>query len=336
MPADDVLSDKQFWRCLTYLTNLNGPTTFEQACEESQVTDDFLYSMISFLHSLNFMVVVTDGKKGKLITPPPQKPFVNLQLSFLEWLQFQTYFPSIASNPNIEFHQEFRDKLAHFENQNKSHDIFSAMKVFQRNHLEAHGLKSLAEMTDESNQLSLIQDGGEEIVQEIEKAIAQNQMLEITLRNNKQHEIFPHKLVHLDNQMSLISEERKDKTMIHLYLKDILEAKPVESVYKPTYSLIEVEDFISGLRAITDTEIRLILKITNPEHLAQKVDHQFFGRPCLIKNPQGDTIWAAYVEPNDSLKSWLLNMGAEVEILDPISFKREFLEYCEDKLKKTA
>jgi hypothetical protein len=56
----------------------------------------------------------------------------------------------------------------------------------------------------------------------------------------------------------------------------------------------------------------------------------------MITNPNGDLIWAAYVEPCEALYDWLITLGKRVEILDPIKFKDEYLTYCEEKLRKIA
>ena len=56
----------------------------------------------------------------------------------------------------------------------------------------------------------------------------------------------------------------------------------------------------------------------------------------MITIPNGDLIWAAYVEPCEDLFEWLLSLGSNVDILDPGRFKDEFLSYCEEKLRKIA
>jgi predicted DNA-binding transcriptional regulator YafY len=56
----------------------------------------------------------------------------------------------------------------------------------------------------------------------------------------------------------------------------------------------------------------------------------------MVKNPNGDLIWAAYVEPCAHLYEWLIGLGRRVEILDPVSFKQDYLDYCEEKLRNIA
>ena len=56
----------------------------------------------------------------------------------------------------------------------------------------------------------------------------------------------------------------------------------------------------------------------------------------MVTNAEGEHIWAASVEPSDEIFQWVYELGADVEILDPSAFKKEFLNYCEAKLKKLA
>ncbi len=98
----------------------------------------------------------------------------------------------------------------------------------------------------------------------------------------------------------------------------------------------EIEDFISGLRAVGENELRLVLKIYSQTKFETNVKRQHFANQCMVTNPMGDFIWAASIEPSDEVYEWIESLGPDVEILDPISFKKGFLEYCEAKLKKLA
>ena len=98
----------------------------------------------------------------------------------------------------------------------------------------------------------------------------------------------------------------------------------------------EIDDFISGLRAIGENEIRLVLKICSKARFDANVKRQHFANQCMVTNPMGDFIWAASIEPSDGIYEWVESLGSDVEILDPMSFKKGFLEYCEAKLKKLA
>jgi hypothetical protein len=104
----------------------------------------------------------------------------------------------------------------------------------------------------------------------------------------------------------------------------------------PQLACFEVDDFVAAIRSMNEKETRLILKIHDPQSVNLFPDHHFLGKPCMITNPNGDLIWAAYVEPCCDLFEWLLGLGTNVEVLDPGKFKDEFLMYCEEKIRKVA
>lgn len=114
-------------------------------------------------------------------------------------------------------------------------------------------------------------------------------------------------------------------------IKDLKEVLPNEVISEARVMEFEVEEFITAIRAMNEKETRLILKIFDPQSVNLFPDHQFLGKPCMITNPNGDLIWAAYVEACEPLYEWLLSMGESVEILDPTTFKQEYLRYCEEK-----
>ena len=108
--------------------------------------------------------------------------------------------------------------------------------------------------------------------------------------------------------------------------------EPFKCIFGPK----DIEDFIISLRAVTENEVRLILKVHALEQFQSELKHQFFASPCMVTNPKGEHIFAASIECNDDIFEWISSMGSSVEIMDPMSFKLEFLEFCENKLKKLA
>ena len=97
-----------------------------------------------------------------------------------------------------------------------------------------------------------------------------------------------------------------------------------------------MNEFISNVRYIGDSEIRLVLKIKKDYNLNFNKKYHFFGTPYVVTNYKGDRIWAASVEASSDLFHWIRNMGNNVEILDPISFKRSYLEFCKKESQKKS
>jgi hypothetical protein len=174
------------------------------------------------------------------------------------------------------------------------------------------------------------------LVQKIEEAVHETQLVTITTIDSKTYSVYPCRILHLEGHLSLIAEDSKDHCLLVVPMKDVdhLEVSPGMSI--PKVTIFEIEEFITAIRAMNEKETRLILKIHDPQSTNLFPDHHFLGKPCMITNPVGDLIWAAYVEPCEALYDWLMTLGKNVEILDPIKFKEEYLTYCEEKMRKVA
>lgn len=173
-------------------------------------------------------------------------------------------------------------------------------------------------------------------VQTLDEASKKKQLLQITSTDERVYTVFPCKVVHLEGQLSLIAEDLRDHCLMVFSIKDLTEAMLIPSSAEARSTQYELEEFISCIRAMNEKETRLILKIFDPEKINLFPDFHFLGKPCMITNPNGDLIWAAYVEPCEALFDWVSTLGPQVEILDPTKFKDQYLKYCEDKLRKIA
>jgi predicted DNA-binding transcriptional regulator YafY len=181
-----------------------------------------------------------------------------------------------------------------------------------------------------------LNDKQQEIVKELEASILDGMLLSITTIDEKCFTVHPCKVLHLEGHLSLIAEDFQDHCLVVVPMKDVADFKTIETHSRPKVTAFEIEEFISAIRSMSEKETRLILKIHDPESTNLFPDHHFLGKPCMITNPNGDLIWAAYVEPCEALYDWLITLGKRVEILDPIKFKDEYLTYCEEKLRKIA
>ena len=134
----------------------------------------------------------------------------------------------------------------------------------------------------------------------------------------------------------MIAEDVNDHCLLVVPVNELVSVSNVDTTSHPRVSSFEIEEFIFAIRSMSERETRLILKIHDPQFLNLFPDHQFLGKPCMVTNPNGDLIWAAYVEPCEDLFEWLISLKSNVEILDPIKFKEEYLTYCVEKLRKVA
>jgi hypothetical protein len=176
----------------------------------------------------------------------------------------------------------------------------------------------------------------QKFVQTLDEASKKKELLQITASDEKVYTVFPCKVVHLEGQLSLIAEDFHDHCLMVFSVKDLTEAMLIPTSAEARSTQYELEEFIGCIRAMNEKETRLILKICDPEKINLFPDFHFLGKPCMITNPNGDLIWAAYVEPCEALFDWVATLGTQVEILDPTKFKDQYLKYCEDKLRKIA
>lgn len=174
------------------------------------------------------------------------------------------------------------------------------------------------------------------MVKEIEEIIQDKKLLVLKTTEGKGFSLFPNRILHLEGQLSLIAEDTQDHCLSIITLKEISSFESVMTSSRPKVMPFEVEEFITAVRSMNERETRLILKIHDPQSTNLFPDHHFLGKPCMVTNPNGDLIWAAYVEPCEALYDWLMTLGKNVEILDPVNFREEYLDYCEEKLRKIA
>lgn len=174
------------------------------------------------------------------------------------------------------------------------------------------------------------------IITLLDKAAETKGLIALTTNVGKKYQVFPCKVIHLEGKLSMIAEDANDHCLMVMSLSELTSATPLETTSVPEVSAFEIEEFIVALRSMSEKETRLILKIHDPQSVNLFPSHHFLGKPCMVTNPNGDLIWAAYVEPGADLYEWLLTLGGNVEVLDPGKFKDEFLAYCEEKLRKVA
>lgn len=174
------------------------------------------------------------------------------------------------------------------------------------------------------------------VVKFLDDAVLAKEIVKISTHDGKAYDLFPCRVLHLDGNLSLIAEDSRDHCLMVIPLRDVAEASANQTHRTPKVQPFEVEEFISAIRAMSEKETRLILKIINHEAVNLFPDHHFLGKPCMITNSNGDLIWAAYIEPCEALFDWVYSLGRNVEILDPTKFKEQYFMYCEDKLRKIA
>ena len=326
MSSQSLLDQERFWEIVRYLVQLDRAKDFDDICKDLSLTKGQLNSFILFLKEVDCHLEYSAGANAcKVIEPPRKQPKVTLEFNLLEWLQFQACFPKISENEGKPFYEDVRAKLVEAEKRHKNLDLFEP----------AAKLENLLDMSSPQvagSDQALIND----MVGFLEEVILEEKCLRLAFGEGKNMSVFPRKVVFLDGGLSLVAEGTRDKCLVNIGVSEIISATEEERPWSKLFSRLEINDFIASLRAVSENEVRLVLKVFSREKFNSDLKRHFFGNQFMFTNPQGEFIWAASIEPSEQIFSWLEDLGQDVEILDPLDFKKEFLKYCEARLKKLA
>jgi predicted DNA-binding transcriptional regulator YafY len=319
-----MLDQQKFWEVLKYLTELDYQMSYQEICENLKITKRQLNAFISFLKDVNYEFDALEVQDEKVLRPPTEKPQVKIEMTLFEWLQFQAHFPVLETVSGRPYHANIARKLSKVEDEFKAHDLYGPLETLEQ---------KVAIENIKLRDVDQIPKG--ELVSFIEESILEQKVLSLSM-DHKQYVLFPRKLIYIDNQLSLVAESLNEKCLLNIPIENISNIFEQDRQWTQMFTKMEVDDFVSSLRSIHENEIRLVLKIYNRERFDSQLPVHQFSKACIFTNPDGDFIWAASVEPNHAIHEWLSELGTDIEILDPIQFKKDFLSYCEHKLKKLA
>ena len=307
----ELLDQQNFWHIVKYLVQMKGTNSFDKICQDLEITKNQLGSFINFLKEVDyhFDYSVIDGKQS--LTAPSELPVIKFDFNLIEWLQFQAHFPAFESMQDKPFHSDIRDKFTEVENKYSQHDLFEPLETLQQ-------VLEVPKMNYQNGQENTI-------ISFLEESILDKKHLRVQLQD-KSFLIYPHRIVYLEGKLSLVAEDVQDKCLLNISLDQIQNLNEESSHKKNIFSKYEVSEFILGLRDVTGHEVRLVLKVYSYDKFDPKLEHHFLGKPCMITNSNGDAIWAASIEPSEKIFEWLEFLGSDVEILDPIELKKEFLK----------
>tara|TARA_B100001971_G_scaffold215192_1_gene259900 strand:- start:153667 stop:154632 length:966 start_codon:yes stop_codon:yes gene_type:complete len=321
-----MLADENFWNVVKYLTTLKEKTDIQFILDELSLNQTQLYSYLNFLKDVGMPIEIYETPKAKLLEVSYAQKEINVKFNLFEWLCFQATFPTLANLEQQPYFEQLKNKLTSLEEQNKEHDLFPALETFASK-VQSYTPHVVASDACLSN----------EIVSFLEEAILEKEVINLKLINQTHSiKLYPRKIVFLDGKLNIVAEGIEDKCLTNISIESIQSAHDAQVDWTPMFSALEIDDFIASIRAITENEVRIVLKVYSREKFNTDLKHHHFGNQCMFTNPEGDHIWAASIEPSDELYDWLSELGKDIEILDPISLKKDLLKYCEEKLKKIA
>jgi hypothetical protein len=320
LPGNDL-----FWKTLKGLEELDSPRTLQGLCHELHVPEPVIYRVVHFLKIMGIEFNVHTSEKGVIIGPDPKnkhKSRVYIEMGITEWLAFQAHFPVIDIVENSVAHKLVVNKLSEAEKNFCDLDFF-----------EAYATLSIEEDRETSEG---IPDDLRTNLGLIGQAILEQKCLQITLNNGEVEDFYPHRMALINGKRILVGEPTANPCLSYFEIQDIRHVILMEyETFIPTLSRSDIQEFLDGLKEISDEHVRLILKIHGRDPQVMDPFQYYLGNPAVIQNRKNETIWAATVEPNEELLQWLVDLGDNVEIVDPEHMKSHLANYKES-LKKGA
>lgn len=302
MSEHQVILDDGFWKFLVSLEELVEKKDKALFCSSLAIDDETLLIYQQFLNRFHIECQIDEN----YIYPLKEKVRFKLELTLAEWMALQAMMHT--QEKSNYFHRIVQNKMLLAQRAHELYDLFKKPP-----HLGAHA-------NEEDN-----------LKKKVDYSICCKKSLRLSFHNEKECEIFPHRLVFLDGILCVVGESIKDKTLAYFGLEDIKLADEHNEYYEPNLSQLEISDFITHLRLINGKEERLILKIYNQYETDLLPSYHYLENPFVTSNNEGDMIWAATIEMCEDVFMWLYNMRDRVEVLDPGHIRKEFAHFCELK-----
>ncbi len=299
-----------FWKFLISLEELKEKKEKFLFCSSIGINEEKFEEYAEFVKKFNLTVEFND----QYIFPLKQEKEIQVKFTLAEWLAAQATLGINQKREIATYSTQIIENKMKFEIGRKPEfELFQKPKV-----------TSIENKTFSSNQLN----------RKIEYNIISRKVINLHLLNGNDCSIFPHRLVYLDGDLSVIGESLTDRTLLYFNLEDIKDVNSLDMIYEPNLSQIEINEFIVHLRLINGKEERLVLKIYSQDQSDLLPENHYLGNPFVTASPEGDMIWAATIEMCDDIFFWLYEMRDRVEVLDPGHIRKEFAHYCE--LKKES
>lgn len=306
MLKSSTLVEEKFWKVVSFLLTQVQTIKIEKFKELLDLDDEEFKLYFTLFKDLGLRVELIGADLCY-----HAREDISLKLSPLEWLKLQAHFPLLEAVKEEAFHEDVASYFSKVERELAPFDLFSALSKFH--------------LAKRDKQIS--------ILAKIHEAIGSS-CLDLQLRS-RQVKVIPIRVLKLQDQLQLLCED------LHLNTLDVYKIKNIKNLktsrYTSThYTSFEIDQFVKSLRTLDSVEERLILKIKNEESFEALPGEEYLRNEICVKNYRGEKIWAASIEPTQEIFTWILNLGEAVEVLSSQRFKKAFLEFCQEELKKLA
>lgn len=185
------------------------------------------------------------------------------------------------------------------------------------------------------NSLRAIRPVSDDIVSFLEESITGHKILRVSLSEGVK-EVLPKSIYYINEQLHLIGIMATSGHLRAIELSQISNICEAEDLGQMSEDIDRdvILNYISQLKESSGTEVRLVLKLHSMINFDIQVKHDLIRRPSLILNPQGELIWAGTLSPSRAIYEWLAELGADIEILDPIDFAKDYLSFWQEQRKK--
>ncbi len=145
--------------------------------------------------------------------------------------------------------------------------------------------------------------------------------------SGQDYQLFPLRLIYLEDRLSLIGELWDQKGLAVYQLEKIEQLRPLHSslmageTWQHAYTKLEVDNFIRAHWALNNSEIRPVLKIFQSDVENLLPPYLFYLDSYVTINGDNNYIWGLSVERSLGLFSWLSNIGDKIEIMNPGQLK---------------
>lgn len=314
MSYRSVIYSESFWQFLKLIIERPQKKCVADLCKTLGIEKSEIDEFLAFVKTLGIDLRLSEENGHAFLYLAQKPPKISFEFDLADWLALQAYLPKLVENTKIPYFQILAERLESVEKLYPQHDLFCALDVEKKRHF--------------------FKNNPAEYIKGLEKHLLSRFPISVELED-KSIGVFIHRLVFLEGKLCVIGEDINERCLVYFSVASVKNLEETqENSYVETYSSQEVDDFIEAMRNLVDSEKRLVLKIPPGGHIDLNPTHQFLGRPYITSNMEGDIIWAASIEPSNDLYEWLLSIKDQVEILDPISVKREFLEFCQRKLSE--
>ena len=167
------------------------------------------------------------------------------------------------------------------------------------------------------------------ILEKLERAESIKSCIQIKTNDEDPFLFFPHRLLVMDRELSVIGEKCEDRSLCLIHLKSIKAVRicSTRRSYSPLFSGSDVDQFVLQFREVVASEERLLLKIRPGKNIDFSLPFQYLGSPMISSSTRGEMIWEASIERSPELYRWLLSVEENVEILSTKKIIEGFEEF---------